>query len=101
MSQDDGMNGTDNVTALFPNKVSAIPIQAPPEVLKSLEDFALKAASGKFTGVAIIGFEGVGALDVSIVGAIPFRDLVAALEQVKFGVLARDYTAQLESQITP
>ncbi len=94
----DGLHGSDNISVLFPEKPSAAPPIPHPEVIQALEAFALKAASGKFGGIAIIGFEMLGTLDVTITGAIPFRDVVAALEQVKFGVLARDYTAQAMGQ---
>ncbi len=87
----DGINGTDNVEPLFPDRPSAAPLGPQPEIVTALESIAVEAASGKITGLLMIALDAKGDIKVSISGKVPFSDAVAALEQMKFGILARDY----------
>lgn len=88
---DDGIAGTDNISVLFPEKPSAAPIPPQPEVLQVLDEFGLEVAGGAITGVIIIGFRDTGMTKVSISGKVPFKDAVTSLEQMRFGIMARDY----------
>lgn len=101
MTDDDGINGTDNVAVLFPAKPSAAGIPPQPDVVLALEDFLSEAASGKVVGILILGFDELRNVKVSITGKIPFTDGVAALEQMKFGILARDYARGIEAKPNP
>lgn len=94
-NESDGISGTDNIAVLFPDKPSAAPIPPQTEILETLDEFGLEIAGGTIAGVIIIGFRSNSTLKVSIGGKVPFSDAVSALEQVKFGILARDYSANL------
>ncbi len=94
-NESDGIAGTDNISVLFPEKPSAAPLLAQPEVVVLLEELATLAATGKITGIIVLAFTEVGADRASITGKVSFRDGVTALEQMKFGILARDYSQKL------
>lgn len=94
----DGLNGTDNVAVLFPDKPSAAPIPPQPEIVKVLEDYLLDAASGKMTGMLIIGISDTGSVRTAIAGKIPLSHALSSLEQMKFGMLARDYAKQISAE---
>lgn len=95
-----GINGTDtNVTSLFPDRPSAAPPGPQEEVVRLLEEFAIEAASGRHTGIMIISFNELGQHKEAMSGKIPFSYAVTALEKMKFGILVRDYAAQLQTQM--
>ncbi len=98
---DDGINGTDNVEPLFPDRPSAAPLGPQPEVMKTLEEFMLEAATGLHVGVMIVAFNDLGQHKVGMAGKIQFAYGVTALEQMKFGILARDYAATLTAGMKP
>ncbi len=90
---DDGLHGSDNVSVLFPEKPSAAPIPPQPAVVQILEEYALEAASGRIVGLLIVGLKEDGGVKARLAGKVAFRDGITALEQMKFGILARDYAA--------
>lgn len=95
MSDQSTDGGTDKVSVLFPDRPAAVPTPPSPEVVAALEAFSLDAASGKCVGIIILAFDELGNHRTELKGKIPFSHAVTALEQMKFGVLARDYATQL------
>ena len=91
IDETDGLHGTDNVATLFPDKPSAAGLPPQPEMIKELEELTLEAASGKYVGLLLLAFDSRGRHKVVISGKIPFAYSVTAIEQLKFGILARDY----------
>lgn len=98
----DGINGTDSVHVLFPNKPSPVGLPPQPDIIAILEEYLQLAVTGKITGLIMIGFSDPGLAKASITGKVPMPNGVTALEQMKFGIMARDYAAniQLHSQPT-
>lgn len=102
MNEQDGINGTDNIARLFPDQPSTAGIPPQPEVIAALERFMLEAASGKHTGLVIIGFDGMtGQHTVNMTGKLPFSYVVTALEQIKFSILARDFGNTVQANLQP
>lgn len=100
MTDGDGINGTDaNVAVLFPDRPSGAGLGIQPEVIQTLESFVAEAKNGRITGVMIIGVNDGGGIKTAISGKVPFRDGISAIDQMKFGMLARDYAANIQSQI--
>lgn len=95
----DGIGGTDNVEVLFPDKPSAAPLPPQPDIVDALEQYAFDASAGKITGLLMIGLGPAGEVAAVMRGKIAFTDAVSALEQMKFGILARDYARILEQQM--
>lgn len=95
-----GINGTDtNVTSLFPDRPSAAPPEVQEDVIKLLEEFLAEAWSGRHTGIMIVSFNELGQHKEAMSGKIPFSFAITSLEKMKFGILARDYAAQLQAQM--
>lgn len=94
----DGISGTDGVHVLFPGKPAGVPLPPQPEVVTILEDFLQEAVSGRITGLVIIGFSDVGGHKSALAGKVTFSHSIAALEQMKFGILAREYAANIVAQ---
>lgn len=96
-----GLGGTDNVAPLFPDRPTAAGLPPQPEVVEQLESFLHEAVTGKVTGIIIFGFDQVGGHRTAMVGKVKMSDSISAIEQLKFLVLARDYTKQLETNMGP
>ena len=94
-----GISGTDNVAVLFPDKPSAAPIPPQESVVKALEECLLDAASGKHTGIIILAFNDLNAHKAVITGQIPFSSGVTALDQMKFGIMVRNYADTVAAQV--
>ena len=58
----------------------------------------LAAQTGKITGVMLIGFNQHGGFGEAIAGKVPFQAGLAAIEKIKFGILARDYFATMQQK---
>lgn len=95
----DGLHGSDNVSVLFPDKPSAAPLPPQPQIVQLLDEYGVEAAGGKMVGLLIIGIRDDGSVKAGISGKVGFRDGVAALEQMKFGILARDYIANVPNTV--
>lgn len=95
----DGLHGSDNISVLFPDKPSAAPLPPQPQIVQLLDEYGLEAVGGKMVGLLIIGIRDDGSVKAGISGKVGFRDGIAALEQMKFGILARDYISNAPNTV--
>ncbi len=94
----DGLGGTDNVAALFPNKPSAAPLPVQEDVVLLLQRLLELAQSGKLTGLVIIGFNELSDGSHALVGKCPYGTTLGIIEDMKFHLMMQNLGAQVRQQ---